>query len=89
MPTPWKHPKTGVYYFRRAVPADVRVRLGWEVKTSLKIKSVAEAKRLYAAEFQKFEQRIEIARRDFKLSPRAAKALASEWLRNALDETDA
>jgi len=24
MPSPWKHPKTGVYWFRCAVPADLR-----------------------------------------------------------------
>lgn len=85
MPTPWKHPKTGTYYFRRAVPADVRDKLGWEVKTSLRTKSASEAKRLYAAEFEKFERAVELARKDFDLSERAAKALAGEWLRAALD----
>ena len=28
MSRPHKHPKTGVYYFRRAVPADLRTIIG-------------------------------------------------------------
>jgi hypothetical protein len=26
--TPWKHPDSGVYWFRRAVPADLRALVG-------------------------------------------------------------
>jgi hypothetical protein len=41
-----KHPKTGVYYFRRAVPPELRQAVGKsEWKRSLKTKDVAEAKR--------------------------------------------
>jgi hypothetical protein len=28
MARPWKHPKTGVYWFRRGVPADLQPRVG-------------------------------------------------------------
>ena len=51
----WKHPKTGTYYFRRAVPADLRYKLGWEVKGSPDPTSPAEAKRLLVAEPEKSE----------------------------------
>jgi len=35
---PYKHPKTGTFYFRRAVPKDIKHILGWELKHSLKTK---------------------------------------------------
>lgn len=48
MSRPWKHPKTGVYYFRRAVPEDLRAILGKrEEKRSLGTKDPREAKRLH------------------------------------------
>lgn len=88
MPTPWKHPKTGTYYFRRAVPADLRDKLGWEMKVSLDTKSPAEAKRLFVAELEKSEQMIELARSGYALSEKAARALAGEWLATALKEDE-
>jgi hypothetical protein len=37
MSRPWRHPKTGIYWFRKAVPADLRSILGKrEVKVSLR-----------------------------------------------------
>jgi len=51
---PWKHPTTGVYYYRRVVPADLRpfasggkTEPRHEYKRSLHTKSEAEAKRLH------------------------------------------
>jgi hypothetical protein len=52
MACPWKHPKTGVYYYRRAVPGDLRKfyssRPGskgpWEEKRSLGTKDAGEAR---------------------------------------------
>jgi hypothetical protein len=42
----WRHPNSGVYYFRRAVPDPLRTALGKTmVKKSLGTKNVAEAKR--------------------------------------------
>ncbi len=41
-----RHPKTGVYYFRRAVPDDLRSIIGkTAIKKSLATKDMAEAKR--------------------------------------------
>ena len=42
----WRHPNSGVYYFRRAVPDDIRATIGKTmVKQSLRTRDVAEAKR--------------------------------------------
>ena len=58
MSRPWKHPKTGVYWLRKAVPADLRVAVGKrEEKVSLKTKEPAEAKRLHAAALAAVEER--------------------------------
>lgn len=53
MARPWKHPKSGVYYFRRAIPEGLRpfVPKGHaqrEYKRSLQTKDARLAKRLYA-----------------------------------------
>lgn len=41
---PFKHPRTGVYYFRKAVPHDLRAAVGkWEEKRTLGTKDPAEA----------------------------------------------
>lgn len=49
MARPFKHPKTGVYWFRRAVPADLRGKVGKrEVSRTLKTKDPAEARKRHA-----------------------------------------
>ena len=56
MANPWKHPKTGIYWLRRAVPEALRSRFGWELKKSLGTRDPAEARRLFAIEYTKAEQ---------------------------------
>lgn len=49
MTRPHKHPKTGVYWFRKAVPKDLRGVLGkTEFIQSLRTKDVAEARKAHA-----------------------------------------
>lgn len=49
MSRPWKHPKTGVYYFRKGVPEGMRFLVKKrEVKFTLGTKDPVEAKRLNA-----------------------------------------
>lgn len=49
MSRPHKHPRTGVYWLRERVPADLVATLGrGEVTRSLETKDPAEAKRLHA-----------------------------------------
>ena len=86
MATPWKHPKTGVYYFRRAVPADAQPKVGKAmIKRSLRTKSPREASRLFAIENAKFEEQIALARSGFELTPKLSRALAGMWLATALE----
>ncbi|WP_020091128.1 DUF6538 domain-containing protein [Methylobacterium sp. 285MFTsu5.1] len=58
MPRPWKHPKTGVYYLRRRVPAELVEAVGKsEEKVSLGTKDPTEAKARHFAEIYKLEER--------------------------------
>jgi hypothetical protein len=44
MSRPWKHPKTGVYYFRKVVPEDMRKLVGLvEVRKTLGTKDPRQA----------------------------------------------
>lgn len=53
MPRPFKHPKTGVYYFRQKTPVDLRAIFGkGEAGWSLGTKDPEEAKRLNAGAVQ-------------------------------------
>ena len=58
MARPWKHPKTGIYWLRKAVPDDLRTAVGKrEEKFSLKTRDPVEAKRLHAEALAALEQR--------------------------------
>ncbi len=55
---PCKHPKTVSRYLRRAMPLDLRMRVGKrEEKFSLAIENPGEAKRLHAVTRVELEQR--------------------------------
>jgi len=58
MSRPWKHPKTGIYWFRKAVPEDFLTAIGkCEEKFSLKTRDQVEAKRLHAEALATLEER--------------------------------
>jgi len=58
MSRPWKHPDSGVYWFRRAVPADLRALVGKrEEKQSLKTKDPAVAKQRHTQALSEVEAR--------------------------------
>ncbi len=86
MPQPWKHPKTGVYYFRKVVPERLRPLIGkWEIKISLDTKSFREAKLRYpdkAAQANLILQRAEGGA--IKLTHKQILALAGEWHKRQL-----
>lgn len=53
MATPFKHPRTGVYYLRRAVPKDIQEALGkTEYLKSLGTKDERQAKVLWTRKRQ-------------------------------------
>ena len=58
MSRPWKHPDSGVYWFRRAVPADLRTLVGKrEEKRSLQTKDPSIARRRHAEALAEVEIR--------------------------------
>ncbi len=63
MATPYLHPKSGVFYIRRQIPADVRSAFGYVMhQASLGTKSPAEAKVLFARASLALDERIAAAR---------------------------
>ncbi|MEZ2224121.1 MULTISPECIES: DUF6538 domain-containing protein [Rhizobium] len=63
MPRPFKHPKTGVYYYRARVPADLVSTVGkTEVKISLQTKDPVLAKELFSSQEQKVTARWKMMR---------------------------
>ena len=75
-----RHPKTGVYWFRRGVPAELRPAIGRrEVRKSLGTKDVREAKRLCGDLAAETDRLFNSARAGVDLSLAAAKQLAQAW----------
>jgi Domain of unknown function (DUF6538) len=91
MPSPWKDPRTGMYYVRRKVPDRLKAFLpapktgkSWW-KETLGQKDAKEAKRLFPEKWAECERDFELAEaklasRSFKLTTKHAQSLAAEWL---------
>lgn len=86
MASPWKHPNSGIYYFRRAVPEDLRPIMGKrEIKTSLKTRDPHTAKSLFISEAAKTESEFQRARKQLQnatkklTSLQEVSALAQHW----------
>ncbi len=92
MARPFKHPKTGMYWLRRRVPADLIALVGKrEELLSLKTKDASEAKRLHAAALAELEARWDQLRAGtVKLSEREALEIARDlfdrWIELHRDE---
>ncbi len=65
MAAPHKDPRTGIYYFRRVIPDDLRPFLGGkrEVKVSLGTRDPGEARELHPFRAAECERRFAQARR--------------------------
>src|SRR3954453_21895150 len=74
MTTPWTHPKTGVYWYRKMVPDRARHLFGGkrEVRRSLRTKDRAEARIRYAEIAHEVEATIAAASAPRAPPPRAA-----------------
>jgi integrase len=82
MAAPFKDPRTGIYYFRRVIPAALRPFFDGassEYKRTLKTKDAAEARQLYPQCAVVYEQKLAAARR----------SLASQQFRSAREMVDA
>jgi hypothetical protein len=58
----WRDPRTGMCYFRRRNPAELRRVLGWEQKVSLRTKDLKVARQRYAVVQLEADERIREAR---------------------------
>ena len=82
-----RHPKTGVYRFRRAVPPELRKVLNkTEIKKSLGTKDVREAKRLAMEMAAEVDRLFSSAKSGVSLSLADAEALAKAWKAEVLAE---
>lgn len=86
MPSPFKHPKTGVYWLRLRVPADLQAAVGKkEIKRSLKTKDPAAAKARFPAVYSDIlaEWR-RLRQAPTPLSPRELSGLVGEHYRETV-----
>lgn len=83
MSRPWKHPDTGFYYYRRAVPDDLRAVIGKrEEKRSLGTKDPAAAKVAHAAVAAEIEVKWQNLHKGVQvITNRQAHAIAGEFYR--------
>lgn len=92
MASPWKHPKTGTYYVRIAVPKDVQPLLGKTVfKESLHTKHLHEAKSVFAKRASEIYKIIQSARdknagKKAVLVSKDISTLADQWLLSEYEE---
>lgn len=83
MPQSFKHPKAGVYYFRKVIPVALREAIGKsEWRESLKTKEIREAKRLYPEVALKVDAQLAQAAQgdsSVSLTHKQIAALADRW----------
>jgi integrase len=91
MSRPFKHKKTGVYWFRRVVPEKLRPIIGrTEFKESLRTKDPNQARALYPAIARKYDAIIEQAKQGgpLTLSHQQVVALAGAWYTQRLKQDE-
>lgn len=93
MATPFKHPRTGVYYIRRAVPKGIQEALGkTEYLKSLHTKDAHEAKKLFPAALHESEAVFARARAGAAIvdliDDRQIKDIGEAWITHNLTEDD-
>lgn len=84
---PWRHPESGVYYLRRAIPKELRPLLGGarEVKFRLKTRDPREAKQRHAKHLAELEAKWANLRQPVTtISEREAHERASEFYNEVL-----
>src|SRR3546814_13170297 len=86
MAAPWRHPKTGTFYFRRAVPEALRATIGVrEIKVSLHTRNPSEAKQRFVPEAARCEALFAKASAD-QMTPERAQQLAEAWRHRIRDD---
>lgn len=92
MASPWKDPRTGIYYIRRRVPKDLLQAFGELYKKSLKTKDLSQAKHLFASAWVLSEEAFAMARSrgdgPTELSSSDIQQLASRWFTRELQRVE-
>ncbi|EPW6912151.1 DUF6538 domain-containing protein [Vibrio parahaemolyticus] len=95
MTSPYKHPQTGVYYFRMAVPKALVPIVGKTVfKTSLRTKNLREAKLLFGQHLEDAQNQLELAKlklseaSNIELNVRDCAIIAERWFDHVKTEVD-
>ena len=82
-------PDSGIYYLRIKVPADIQdVILKTQIKRSLRTRSFAEAKRLFALQYAETQASFEQARNKINLSPKDIEILAQRWFDYSISQIE-
>jgi integrase len=96
MASPHKHPKSGIYYFRMAVPKLLISVIGkTSFKSSLQIKNLTEAKQRFGKYLEDAHKQIELAKLKLLgtsntiLNARDCAIIAERWYEHAKAEVDA
>ena len=94
MSSPWKDPRSGIFYIRRGVPAKIKDQLGSFYKRSLQTKDPKEAKARFPLELAKCEKLFQEAKaraeknKVEEISRDEADRLASIWLSQELEDDE-
>ena len=95
MTSPYKHPKTGVYYFRMAVPKALIPFVGKTVfKSSLRTKNLAEAKQSFGKYLEDANNQLALAKLKLSVEPsieltvRDCAIIAERWYKRVESEVD-
>ena len=96
MASPWKHPKTGVYWFRKVVPEHLRAAVGKrEIKRSLGTKDAREARRPFLMIADEVERQLARAAaiadgsvHPVRLTLQQIVALSGQWYQETLAEAE-
>ena len=96
MTSPKKHPKSGIYYFRMAIPKALVPIIGKTVfKSSLQTKNLSEAKQRFGKHLDDAHKQIELARlkltdvSNVELNVRDCAIIAERWYEHVKAEVDA
>lgn len=87
MSTPYKHPKTGIYHLRRAVPKELQQSLNKKmINWSLGTRDPDKAKQLFPSRLNECEALFDKARNGFSITKSNAIEMAGRWLKRAVDK---
>jgi integrase len=90
MAQPWKHPRTGMYWFRKAVPLALQPKVGKrEVQITLRTKDPEEARRLLVKVAAKVQEHWDaLGASPLELKPKHIHGLAGEFYRWVIAKDD-